>query len=239
MKCSDFDKTLTQLAGNELIEASKRTATLRHTEVCASCATRLSDERILISGVRAVRAELASEQAPAQLEQLLLNAFRGQGRAASEVPMPRRNLPWANRRVAAVAAVILFTISIGTIVFVRSLPRKVSLPPKAEALRSAPDSLMPSSGAIGKRDELVAISTPRRRNKARTARAETVTEFFPLNEGDDLESLEFTQIVRVELTPSALREVGLPITYASDRDAVKADLVLGQDGLARAIRFVR
>jgi hypothetical protein len=238
MKCSDFEKAILQLAGSELMEASTRTAALRHSEVCARCAARLVDERVLISGVRAVRRVLGSEQAPAHLEQVLLNAFRERG-TASVVPMPRRNLHWANWRVAAIAAVLVLAGSIGTIVFVRSVPREEPSPPKAQALPSAPDSPVTKATATEKRDELVAISTPRRRSTRRTPRPETVTEFFPLNEGDDLESLEFTQIVRVELTPSALREVGLPLSYASDRDAVKADLVLGEDGVARAIRFVR
>ena len=239
MKCSDFEKTISQLAGSELIEASRRTKALRHAEVCAHCAARLIDERVLISGVRAVRAELANEQAPPRLERALLNAFRERGRAASVIPMPQRNLSWANWKLAAIAAVLLLATSIGTIVFVRSLPREVPLPAKAEALASEPDVPVTNSKDTAKRDGLPVMSRPRRRSRPGTPRPESVTEFFPLNEGEDLESLEFTQIVRVELTPSALREVGLPISYASDRDAVKADLILGQDGLARAIRFVR
>lgn len=239
MKCSDFDKTISQLAGSELMEASKQTAALRHAEVCASCAARLIDERVFVSGVRAVRAEVAAEQAPAHLEQVLLNAFRERGRTASVVPLAQRNLVWGHWRVAAIAAVLLLATSIGTIVLVRSLPRETPAPAKAEALASVPGSSTKSSSATDKRDEPTAIPRPRRRSMARTPRVETVTEFFPLNEGDDLDSLEFTQIVRVELNPSALREVGLPTSYASNGDAVKADLILGQDGLARAIRFVR
>ena len=239
MMCSDFEKTISQLAGSELMEASTQTAALRHAEVCASCAARLADERVLVSGVRALRAELAGEQAPAHVEQVLLNAFRERGGTASVVPIPQRNVIRANWRVAAIAAVFLLATSIGTIIFVRSLPRETPSPAKAEALTSVPDQAATITRATDKRDELPAVSTPRRRSRARTPRAETVTEFFPLVEGDDLESLEGTQIVRVELTPSALREVGLPTSYASSADAVKADLILGQDGLARAIRFVR
>lgn len=238
MKCSDFEKTISQLAGSELIEASRRTAALRHTEVCANCAARLTDERVLISGVRAVRVELANEQAPPRLEQVLLNAFRERGRAASVIPIPRRKLPWTNWRVAAIAAALLLATSIGAILLVRSLTREVPVLPKAVALPSVTDVPVTSPKATENGDELAVMSRSRGR-RARTPLPETVTEFFPLNEGEDLESLEFTQIVRVELTPSALREVGLPISYASDRDAVKADLILGQDGLARAIRFVR
>jgi len=60
-----------------------------------------------------------------------------------------------------------------------------------------------------------------------------------LREGEDLTALENLQLVRVELPGSALSEVGLPIDPETVNEPVKADVVLGQDGLARAIRFVR
>lgn len=75
------------------------------------------------------------------------------------------------------------------------------------------------------------------RNKAEVT--ELVTQFFPLREGDDLASLENMRLVRVALPGSALGEVGLPVTREIANSQVKADVVLGDDGLARAIRFVR
>lgn len=239
MKCSDFEAAIRQLASNGLIEAGAHAPALRHAETCARCAARLTEERALISGLRAVRAEIANEEAPAHLRALLLNALRDRARTAAIIPMPQRTRSWANWKVAAIAAVILIAISIGSIVLVRSLSNEMAPQPKAEASPSPPYSLAVGSKSPDARDLLAATPTSRRRTKPRTRRAETVTEFFPLIEGDDLESLEFTQIVRVELTPSALREVGLPMSYASEGESVKADVILGHDGLARAIRFVR
>jgi hypothetical protein len=69
--------------------------------------------------------------------------------------------------------------------------------------------------------------------------AEVVTEFFPLREGEDITALDSLEVVRVELPGSALGEVGLPVDPETMNEPVKADVVLGQDGLARAIRFVR
>ena len=239
MKCRDFEKVIPQIAGNGLIDAGTHASALRHAETCARCAARLAEERALISGLRAVRAEIANEEAPAHLETLLLNAFRDRARTAAIVPMPQRNRSWASWKVAGIAAAILLSISIGSIVLVRSLSNNMPPQPKAEASPSRSDSPAVGSKSPDARDLLAASPTSRRRTKPRPRRAETVTEFFPLIEGDDLESLEYTQIVRVELTPSALREVGLPMSYASEGDSVKADVILGHDGLARAIRFVR
>jgi hypothetical protein len=69
--------------------------------------------------------------------------------------------------------------------------------------------------------------------------AEVVTKFYPLREGEDLTALARMQWVRVELPSSALSEVGLPVAPDAVTTRVKADVALGEDGLARAIRFVR
>lgn len=251
MKCSDFADVVRLLARNGLIDAGKQTAALRHAEGCARCARRLFDERALTSGVRAVRAEIAREQAPAHLEQVLLSAFHEQRRSVRTplvgsrpqvcvpVSMPQKNRLWSNRKVAAIAAVILLATSVGAIVFVRSLRSAETPPSRVNVLPSVPNSAAPAPKANDGPDQVAQSPTPRRRAKPRLRHTETVTEYFPLIAGDDLDALEFTQVVRVELTPAALREVGLPAGYASEGDVIKADLVLGHDGIARAIRFVR
>jgi hypothetical protein len=69
---------------------------------------------------------------------------------------------------------------------------------------------------------------------------EIATEFFPLPYstvpvGD-------AQIVRLELPRSALAAVGLAsrdLPTGEPSDSVQADVIVGEDGLARAVRFVR
>lgn len=68
---------------------------------------------------------------------------------------------------------------------------------------------------------------------------EIATEFIPIVHGDNLDSMESAQIVRVELPRSALISFGLPMNMERADERIKADVVLGNDGLARAIRFVR
>jgi hypothetical protein len=76
---------------------------------------------------------------------------------------------------------------------------------------------------------------------AQTNRAEPeiATEFMPLNYGAALNPNEGGQLVRVELPRSALASLGLPVNAERANERVKADVLLGHDGLARAIRFVR
>jgi hypothetical protein len=68
--------------------------------------------------------------------------------------------------------------------------------------------------------------------------AEVVTDFIPLMQGARLAQGDGGRLVRVELPRSALASFGLPVN-AEAGGRVKADVLLGEDGLARAIRFVR
>jgi hypothetical protein len=65
---------------------------------------------------------------------------------------------------------------------------------------------------------------------------EVVTEFFPLM--DDLPPFERGELLRVRLPASAMRSVGLPVSEDHLDDLIQADVLVGQEGLARAIRFV-
>jgi hypothetical protein len=75
--------------------------------------------------------------------------------------------------------------------------------------------------------------------QATQAAPEIVTEFMPLTYGAALNPNEGGQLVRVELPRSALASLGLPVNVERSNERVKADVLLGHDGLARAIRFVR
>ena len=49
--------------------------------------------------------------------------------------------------------------------------------------------------------------------------------------------MEQTIVVRVNLQPADLRSLGLPATAMSRKSRIKADLLIGQDGIARAVRL--
>jgi hypothetical protein len=66
---------------------------------------------------------------------------------------------------------------------------------------------------------------------------EVVTEFIPVVY--DPEPVELGRMVRVRLPRSALAAFGLPMNEQRAEEAIQADVVLGEDGLARAVRFVK
>ena len=77
-------------------------------------------------------------------------------------------------------------------------------------------------------------------NRSRAAEAadagEITTEFIPLA---GFAQSEGAHLVRVELPRSALTSFGIPVNADRAGGRVKADVLLGEDGTARAIRFVR
>lgn len=67
---------------------------------------------------------------------------------------------------------------------------------------------------------------------------EVATDFLPLNEGGGLDPLDSGQVVRVELPRSALVSFGLPMNVERAHEPITADVLLGEDGVARAVRFI-
>src|SRR5579863_8235870 len=85
----------------------------------------------------------------------------------------------------------------------------------------------------------VAVAKPVARKAAhrRPQPHEITTEFYPLIE--DAPPFERGELLRVSLPASAMRSVGLPVSEDRLTETVQADVLVGQEGLARAIRFVR
>jgi len=62
---------------------------------------------------------------------------------------------------------------------------------------------------------------------------------MPLPEAARLSPAESLDVVRVQLPRSTMMRFGLPVSAELAWEPVNADVVFGQDGMARAIRFVK
>ncbi|HEV2802559.1 MAG TPA: hypothetical protein VGW12_18955 [Pyrinomonadaceae bacterium] len=91
----------------------------------------------------------------------------------------------------------------------------------------------------GYRTGAAASSSASNAGRTTTAVAEITTDFIPLAHGGALAPEEGGQVMRVELPRSALVSFGLPMNVERAGERVKADVLIGEDGVARAIRFVR
>lgn len=79
-----------------------------------------------------------------------------------------------------------------------------------------------------------------RKKLPRAVRDETEEEFYPLAFTENLEEAkEDGKVIRVELSRSSLLALGLNPPMDDEVVKVKTDLLLGADGVARGIRFVK
>jgi hypothetical protein len=84
--------------------------------------------------------------------------------------------------------------------------------------------------------EVVGPPEPKPVRKVRQQPREIVTQFFPLL--DVAPPFERGELLRVTVPASTMRRVGLPVNEDRLDERVYADVLVGEEGLARAIRFV-
>ncbi len=64
-------------------------------------------------------------------------------------------------------------------------------------------------------------------------------DFIPIAyTGDPTESAAGGHIVRVDMKRSSLFALGIPVALENDEETIKADLLVGRDGVTRAVRLV-
>jgi hypothetical protein len=68
---------------------------------------------------------------------------------------------------------------------------------------------------------------------------EADASFYPLPEAEALPMLETAMVVRVQMPVSSLQLMGVPVGEERTESSVQAELLLGQDGLARGVRLVQ
>ena len=250
MKCLEFELIVTDLARNRSNDLPPERA-LAHAEGCDRCATRLVHEQALSYGVRAVMAEIGTAEPSPRVETALLAAFNAHfaqkaPSTTSTTLLSRR--PRLSFRLAFVFAILLILISIPPILWLRSrsltgVPDVISQNPSAGSIPSLSADpgagAKPRPGAGTSRQKSKRPFVVNHPNVTETNAPEEVTEFLPLADGEDLTLLEAAQVVRVELPVSALMDLGLRVGPEISPGQVKADILVGHDGSARAIRFVR
>jgi hypothetical protein len=237
MNCRDFEKVVAGMARGELMDAAAHREGLVHAESCTRCARRLANEQALSAVVAGIVAEDSGCNAPPAGETMLRLAFRKNRRAARA----RRRAWWTGAAVAAMAALLL-------VVSVRERRK-----------HDAPQTAQPKLSQAAPGSAPVRVTAPvyrqQRKPRARTLRAsrskpaqppkveaaltgrEVMTDFLPVVY--DPEPIERGHVVRVRLPRASLAVFGLPVNEQHAEEPIKADVLLGEDGLARAVRFVK
>jgi hypothetical protein len=259
MNCREFEDIVNDLARARMIDAASRAAGTAHTEICGRCASRLADERALGAGLKSLAVSDEGKAAPASVEAALLEAFRAQASNPPARRLPVRSRDWPRWALAAAAILIAF----GYIVYraIQNEPQKDNQVVTEKRPEPQP-SVNPGAQVVkenGPTEPPRGSRAPqsRRGNRARPSRpfirdsitaysndSEYTTDFFPLSYSDDQKPVESGEVirlrvVRVQMPRPALIAFGLPVNIERADVPVKADLLVGEDGLARAIRFVR
>jgi hypothetical protein len=74
---------------------------------------------------------------------------------------------------------------------------------------------------------------------AALAEEDADASFYPLPEAEALPAVENAMVVRVQLPVSSLQFMGVPMGDERADASIEADLLLGQDGLARGVRLAQ
>jgi len=260
MNCREFEDIINDLVRAKMIDAASSAAGLAHAEICERCASRLADERSLSAGLKSLAVSDEGMAAPAGVEVALLEAFRAQ---ASNPPARRLQVQSRSRPRWALAVAAAILIAFGFIIY-RAIPNE---PQKGHnVVKEKPSAPQPSVNREGQVVKDNGATERRRRSRGPRFRSgnrlqlnrpfirdsitsyagdnENMTDFFPLSYSDDQKPVERgevirVQVIRVQMPRPALIAFGLPVNIERADVPVKADLLVGEDGLARAIRFVR
>jgi hypothetical protein len=230
MDCKHFDSMLEDLERDTSLSAGARDQALQHAEDCAYCRARLAAARLLSLKLGALAKNDENLQAPTRVEASLLEAFRERTHRRSRVWW---SLGWAG--AAAALAIAAWLLSEHPW---RSSESTAGLKIQAVAPDVRPHSISPAATVKG--------SNEAAETHARGERPRPVRHRSPVDEAGEFIALSSPSypvgdgmVVRVELPRSAPALVGLPISDGNVSGTVTADVVLGQDGMARAIRFVQ
>ena len=168
-----------------------------------------TEQQQLVEGLRVLAAMEPIEASP-RVEQTLRATFRARAER-------RRRTVWASTAAAFVA-----TAAAIAVLFFAPIPwhRNAKAPQVASGIPAPVASVPAAQYAVVRTDELA-------------------SSFYPLPEADELPPAETTLVVRVQLPVSSLQLMGISMDEDAGAEPVQAEVLLGQDGLARGVRLIQ
>jgi len=208
--CAEVAPSLVDLARGRLLEAGDDLAAREHLAACPACRARYEAERELSQALRWAAEADADERAPVWVEAALREAFARQQSETQRVMVEKR---------------------------ARLRPRDLALMTAAAAglILALAAVLGPSTRPTPGRTRTV---TRRPTPLVRVAERGDTLQLAPLY-ASPLTDVESGQVIRVGLPRSALRSMGWPLPEVPGAELVPAEVLVGEDGLARAVRLVR
>jgi hypothetical protein len=246
MTCRELIDLADSLTLREVSQASDEQIA-QHTRECPKCAARLQERSMLAAAMQGLSAATANREAGPEVERSLLLAFRQQGPASGPpkrvlgfTPAALRLSRWFEMGAyAAVAAACLIAILLGYRVWrhpaempirVQNTP-SITLPAHSGSTSTqapeAPKVVATAETPARRESHSVSGVLPASANAALTDEALAKAGYTDLMFCDPLSCSSDAQVVRMELP-----------AQGSAEQTVMADVVVGDDGLVRAIRIV-
>ena len=219
MSCREYRSGLIEWGRGRAPGEAARLGLVRHLEECADCARFLETQQALSAAL----ADLAASPIPPADE------FLPPVMAEFDRMNPRRRTlrPFAWVAAAALAATILLAV---ILLSHRSASRMVVLPHRAAAVLVTPPA---SSAAV---TTAVASQPAPRPAVLRNSAPEPEQPFYPIPYTAPLAPGEWTRVERMKIPVAALIAAGFDLVEADPAAKVEADVLVSQDGRARAIR---
>jgi len=211
-----------QMAAVAQLENAAALANRQHLAHCPACAARLRSHLALKKGLKAVAGQMSRIEAPPRVEARLRAAFRAHaGLEPGSSQSIRARARWIPASTWAAAAAALFAIA----------------------------AFLSGDLFVGSRQPELAATAVRRGVETAVAGmpAEIETEggtpmvesgFIPLPNATQIGPNEEVNLVRVEVPRLAMIALGYDVKPEEASASVQADVMLGNDGLARAVRFL-
>ena len=259
MTCREFKHSAASLTLWELLRAQDEQI-LTHAQQCEGCGGWLQNQRTVAASLHTLQAQTAAMQAGPRVERTLLRAFRQTRAESAPQPMVTRvSAPTAFRlshffeigAYVAVAAAIIVSVFLGIRLLQhssRTVPVQSGITPgstrpllQKPAVAAQGDSSKLASSVAHSRNINAARSRARRNDSAGVAAATVQTvaaeesqtdadaDYVALMFCDPLSCSSDSQVVRMELPANGAEQNSRPSV---------ADLVVGYDGVVRAVRIV-
>jgi hypothetical protein len=215
MNCREFQQDLQEFCRNELQDSRLHGKMLDHTAECRSCRDRFNQERTLLGALAALTQSMSNEAAPAHMEAELVRAFRESRSNRRTVPSQGASI-WGlrlNRATLSTAAAFLILFGITLLAFRQGLQEKGTAQPDERAFAGVGESF--------------------------SRQYSYESDFIDLGNYQAPDDWRGSQLLRVNLPRTSLLLFGLPMNADHADKMIPADVLVGQDGVPRAIRFVQ
>jgi hypothetical protein len=255
MKCREFNEQAECLTLGELA-AWNDEQLLAHQRECADCASWLQQRQSLAGAMQGLRNSTASLEAGVDVERAVLRAFR---QASPSLPVQQSQAPslaftfsrlfgWG--AYAAVAAALAIALGLGVWYWQTSAktsqsaaqptrhPLEETVSAKAEtaqpAIAASSATAMSADSQQNKKSaaRLKNVAAPKAASEQSLARLAQAQGYVPLMLCDPLSCSGDEQVVRMEIPASS-------VDASNGAEPLVADVVVGDDGLVRAIRIVQ